>query len=237
MVIARFELLDVDGGMVEPYAHAVTSLDGAVQSLITIMAAPMASDGSLRIYRDDLAAWRWIVEFKPSRPDTPDVLMAILRTLSQANGAQWGLPEITTQAWREFAILAILADAMVLEVDIPDAAVEVERMLLPQTFTARASLAGWQIVPIIETVDCVVVGGHILHGTTLEDMADYDMVAMEVIYNNDGADVVNPDHVTVSAEQHTLAIMQDGEIMLHKTFRTDFFITTERQTKHTVKPR
>jgi hypothetical protein len=231
MVIARFELQDEDGGWVEPYGQAITSLDDAVESLVTILAAPMATNGSLRIHRDDLTVWRWIVEFVPSRPDAPDTIMALLSTLSVAKGAQRGLPEVMTLAWREFALLAMLADAMVLEVDLPGATVDVTQMPLPPTFTERDTLAGWEIIPIIETVDCVIVNGRVLHGTTLEDLTDYGTLALEISYNNDGADVQDPDRVAVSATRYTLAITRDGEIMLHKVYRTDYFVTTETTTR------
>ncbi|WP_298445874.1 hypothetical protein [Ferrimicrobium sp.] len=237
MMIARFELLDVDDGWVEPYARAITSLDDAIRSLITILAAPIAANGSLRIHRGDLALWRWIVEFVPVRPDTPDVLMAMLHTLAQARSKKLGLPEAVIQAWSDVALLALLAEAMVLEVDIPGTAPEVERMLLPPTFTAHTSIGGWEVIPITEAVDCLVVDGCIRHGTTLEYLTDYDTVAMEIAYHNDGADVLDPNHVTVSAEQHTLAIMLDGEVMLHKTYRTDFFITTTKQPTREAKRR
>jgi hypothetical protein len=236
MVIARIELMDEDGGWVEPYGQAITSLDDAVESLITILAAPMAANGSLRIYRDDLTTWRWIAEFVPTRPDAPDTIMALLNTLSRAKGAQFGLPEIAIQAWREFALLALLADAMVLEVDMPGATGGAAQMSLPPTFIERDTLAGWEIIPIIETVDCVVVNGKILHGTTLDEMTDYDAVALEISYANDGADVQDPDRVAVSAERYTLAIMQDGGMMLHKVYRTDYFVTTETRT-HSAKRR
>jgi hypothetical protein len=236
MVIARIELMDEDGGWVEPYGQAITSLDDAVADLVAVLVARIAVDGSLRIHRDDLAVWRWLIEFTPAQPDAPDVLMALLSTLSRAKGAQFGLPEVTIQAWREFALLALLADAVTLEVDLPGATVEVTQMSLPPTFTERDAIAGWEIIPIVETVDCVVVNGKILHGTTLDEMTDYNSVALEISYANDNADVLDPDRVAVSATRYTLAIMQDGGIMLHKAYRTDYFVTTETRT-HKAKRR
>jgi hypothetical protein len=226
VVIARFELLDEDGGPVEPYGYAVTSLDDAVQALVTVLVARMAVEGSLRVRRDDLTAWRWIIEFTPACPDAPGVLMALLDTLARVKGTQMGLPEVVIQIWREFALRAILAEAVLLEIDAPGAEPEVKQMSLPQTFTERASLAGWEIIPIVETVDCMIVNDRVLQGTTLEDLTDYATLALEITFANEGADVTNPETVAVSATRYTLAIMLDGEVMLHKTYRTDFFITT-----------
>jgi hypothetical protein len=125
---------------------------------------------------------------------------------------------------------------MALEVDLPGATVGATRMSLPPTFAERASLAGWEIIPIIETVDCIVVDGCIRHGTTLEELTDYAEVALEIAYANDNADVIDPNHVAVSATRYTLVILMDGEIMLHKIYRTDYFVTTETQ-NHSAKRR
>jgi hypothetical protein len=236
MVIARFELLDEDGGTVEPYAHDATPLDHALSDLIVILFPPVASNQFATMARHDLDFWRWIVEFDPYSPTAADGLMGTLYTIShpaegalKATLATQEVVECITLAWQKFVLYALLAGAAMLEIDMPGATTHPHRVLLPRTFTERITIEEWQVIPMVDTCDCLVSDGKILHGITLEALADYDAVALEIAYADDNADMTDLSSVAVRAERRSFAIIQDGEIVLHGFYETGFFVTGKRQ--------
>jgi hypothetical protein len=229
MVIARFELVDIDGRVVEPYAHDDTPLDHALGDFIVTLFPPLASDQFAKMTRNDLDFWRWIVEFVPTHPDAPDTITTLLNTLSLARGAELGLPEVMTLAWQNFVLYALLAGAAMLEINMPGATTHPHRVLLSRTFTERTTIGEWEIIPMVGTFDCLVADGKIRHGMTLDELTDYDAVALEIAWADDNADVTDPSSVEVRAKQHSLAIIQDAEIVLHGVYETGFFVTPKRQ--------
>jgi len=246
----RFEL--VNGGIENPsidddsIADGLFVLDEMFAKAIGMLAAPLCSNGCVRVERIP-GTWRWMVDFDTNYESAADILILALKELT--NKVSTSLPKLTRtmwkiqnlsdlhrEAWLEFCLLSLFTGGLMLEVDIPGATDGIERFTIPESFTDAVQIQDYRVIPFEERFDCLVAtveeddSRHILHASTLEDLAPFEELAMEFSYAYEGG-ISATDRVDIKANRKGVAIMSEGSLLLHRVYLTNYTLRVRENTQ------
>jgi len=242
MISGRFELVSKNGGVVTPNdsdASSLNALDELFATAIGSLIAPVSCGGHIKIERIT-GTWRWMIDFESKSPNVQDIVMEALRALTHKTTAHSKVKDLMSDEyrdiWHNFCLLAMLVQALTLEVDLLGASDGTEQFLLPNSFTEATVVQDYQVIPFEENFDCIVSNDEetetqlILHASTLEKMTTFDELAWEFQYAHDGG-ISDSDRVSIKAERHGVVVLTNGAILLHAIYAVSYMVMVFKKEK------